>query len=663
MRVGIVSFEFEGVTRNGGIGTAYRLLAETLAASGAEVTVLLTQKNYSDADLKRAQSSLRAKGITLTPVPASRRHQSNPWFVAQSMTVYERLRSLKFDIVHFPENIGSGYHSVLAKKLGLDFKETFFVAGLHGSTSWIKDVVNQRFPSEELTLLFELEKRSVELADLAISPSEYMLDYVKTQGWKVPAGSTVIPNVNRLSDEPRAKKRICQPARQLVFFGRLEERKGVIQFVRAIQQYFAQGKPPSKDPLPVVFLGRELPLASGEPASAFIRRELAPLGPRVRLQFKTDLSSEAAIQYLRDHSESLVCMPSPIDNSPYVLVEALEEGFNFISSSKGGQGELIHPEDRKLALFDPDDLARKLRERLFWIAPRVRPAPELARSSARWVELHETILSRGRTAKPNRAASESAPLVSICIAPSHHAHASQSLIEGLEFGLYSPVEVLIGEGKQELEATRTEVRSVFAEPGKPWMRRLANAAKGKYVLFIERSAVIQPHAISLFVNLAERGGLDRLCSAFLRISTEHDAESVLPMPEHAMITLLSRDPRVPLLFVNRKRFLADSKGFDCQGELYSEQALWVLESTLSGKSFSCVPKVLVSTTEWVPSMHELEKHRNAACDLIASQMPGALSALARTLICAKGEASRAQMQLQARITLEREATNARPDAR
>ncbi|MGH2950954.1 MAG: glycogen/starch synthase, partial [Solirubrobacterales bacterium] len=41
-RVCIVSYEFTGPTRTGGIGTAYTSLAEALAGDGHEVTVLFT---------------------------------------------------------------------------------------------------------------------------------------------------------------------------------------------------------------------------------------------------------------------------------------------------------------------------------------------------------------------------------------------------------------------------------------------------------------------------------------------------------------------------------------------------------------------------------------------------------------------------------------------
>ena len=95
--------------------------------------MLLTQDKYTEADLKSAQTRMRPLGIELLAVPTPERYaRTNEWFVGQSIAVYERLRTLQFDVVHFPENLGNGYYSVLAKKLGLDFQNTTFVAGLHG---------------------------------------------------------------------------------------------------------------------------------------------------------------------------------------------------------------------------------------------------------------------------------------------------------------------------------------------------------------------------------------------------------------------------------------------------------------------------------------------------------------------------------------------------
>src|SRR5688572_26546036 len=68
-RVCIVSNEFVGPSRNGGIGTAYTVLADTLAAAGHEVTCLYTQgEECSSHDMGHWQAQYRQRGIQLVPL-------------------------------------------------------------------------------------------------------------------------------------------------------------------------------------------------------------------------------------------------------------------------------------------------------------------------------------------------------------------------------------------------------------------------------------------------------------------------------------------------------------------------------------------------------------------------------------------------------------------
>jgi glycogen synthase len=81
MRVGIISFELEGVTRNGGIGTAYRLLADELVKMGAEVTVLLSlPRPEIPADWASRRAQLARQGIQAKLVMQTPKLSRNAWF-------------------------------------------------------------------------------------------------------------------------------------------------------------------------------------------------------------------------------------------------------------------------------------------------------------------------------------------------------------------------------------------------------------------------------------------------------------------------------------------------------------------------------------------------------------------------------------------------------
>jgi hypothetical protein len=112
---------------------------------------------------------------------------------AQSYKVYEHLSAKSFDVIHFPEWEGIGYYSILAKKEGLSFLNTKMIVGLHGSTRWTLSAKN-RVPTsvDELEADF-MEQKSVEMADMIWSPSEYYAHYTAEQGWTLPTERFLMP--------------------------------------------------------------------------------------------------------------------------------------------------------------------------------------------------------------------------------------------------------------------------------------------------------------------------------------------------------------------------------------------------------------------------------------------------------------------------------------
>jgi hypothetical protein len=281
-------------------------------------------------------------------------------------------------------------------------------------------------------------------------------------------------------------------------------------------------------------------------------------------------------------------------------------------------------------------------------ATRIRPEPSLAQSSSRWLELHRAWQERPSFA-PGPRAQEDLPLVSVCIAPTEHEHSVLSVIESIDHGLYENVEVLAAEGEADLGSTSVSVRLIPAKPRKPWMRAYARAARGKYLLFVDQAAAVQPHAIRIFLALAEKGSIERLCSGFVRLSPDHRSQSVFPAPEQAICSFLRPDPRVPLLFQSRARFLADAKAFGKPGQDCSfEPALWMLESALRGKPFVCVPKALARAARWVPNLEELDRQSVAACATLTAQLAPGIAALAPTLVRSMSDISDAYRQLRAK---------------
>jgi glycosyltransferase involved in cell wall biosynthesis len=349
LRVCIASYEVAGPTRNGGIGTANTSLALALARAGHEVTLLLTgypgseglvdarrwERHYSRQDV---QFQILGTGFESTV----RAPHAN---VRRAYEFYRWLREREandgFDIVHFPECQGHAYYAVLGRHQRIAFDSTLFVAGVHSSTRWCSEA-NRELPRSIDALVDErLERVSVELADVVISPSAYMLDYLEERGWKLPDRRFVQQYILPPTARPRpgvAPRRRQAPIEEVVFFGRLEVRKGIETFCDALDRVAVAG---ATRELRITFLGRPENVL-GEPAVEYIARRSRRWPWPYEVLGKLD--QQQAMTHLRRRA-CLAVMPSTVDNSPNTVSEALSLRIPVITSRSGGTGELIDPLD------------------------------------------------------------------------------------------------------------------------------------------------------------------------------------------------------------------------------------------------------------------------------------------------------------------------------
>lgn len=510
MKIAIVTFEFEGLTRNGGIGTAYRRLAELLVRRGHSVTVVFMPFGRLGSGAAREMKRLKRQGIAIV-APKLRgtlepRHTSESYHLGRSLAVYESLRGKSFDVIHGPDNCALLYYSLLARKLGLDFARSRFVIGAHGSQLWACEA-NRMYGTDSI-FLSELDRRSIEMADHLVSPSAYMLGYMKTKGWKVPGDSRVIPNVNRL--EPPRKEEQREPSRAktrrsptIVYFGRLEPRKGIYLFLIALRQLLATDPRLGRfGKLNVVFLGKDIISTPESSIESRIRAYLALFKSRVALEFVGNSSAEQAMKFLAARPEALVCLPSLLDNSPYVVVEALELGLNFISSSSGGQPELIDPADHGKVLFKPrpEALAEALRARIRSVPLRARASKIAMDANESWLRFHDGLRAKMNSSRPPVGAFR--PRVSVILGTDGSDVPARTLRSVLNQD-YPNIELCLPRGTP-IAGKRLKVTRFDPSGNSPLWRAGARAASGKYVLFLSGSELADRGALSAWVRAAEQ---------------------------------------------------------------------------------------------------------------------------------------------------------------
>ena len=354
-RICVASYEVVGPTRNGGIGTANTSLALALARAGHDVTLLFTgvPDGESEIEGRKWQRQYSRQGVRFAVLDKGRSStvRAPHLNVRRAYELYRWLaehdRAEPFDVVHFPECQGHGYYAVLARRQRLAFAHTLFVAGVHSSTRWCVEA-NRELPRSLDALVDEhLERLSVELADAVVSPSAYMLDYMRTRGWKLPKRAFVQQYILPPTARPRPglpPRREHDPIEELVFFGRLEVRKGIDAFCDALDRLV--DIPELRD-LTVRFMGRPEHVR-GEPAVEYLRRRSKRWPWPYELTGNID--QQQALAQLR-RRRCLAVMPSTVDNSPNTVSEVLSLRIPMIASRSGGTGELIDPLDLALVTF------------------------------------------------------------------------------------------------------------------------------------------------------------------------------------------------------------------------------------------------------------------------------------------------------------------------
>jgi glycosyltransferase involved in cell wall biosynthesis len=534
-RVCIATYEILGPSQGGGIGTAYFSLATALAAAGHHVTILyLSGEPLAQDESEHWSSRFRTRGIEFMPLSPASRTIDVPNCMLTARDAYAWLRKQQFDVVHFPELRGYGYYSVLAKHQGLDFDHTTLCVGTHSPISWIREQNNEApYSPDELEMDF-MERQCVALADVVVSPSQYMLRWMRARGWTLPSVCYVQQNIAppELQAVPSPARRgsgVERPA-EMVFFGKLEERKGIGLFCDALDRLASQ----NLSGFSVTFLGKN-GRVSGRDALSYIRARAGHW--RVPYQVLTDHGHEAALRFLSEEPGRVAIIPSLEDNLPNTVLECLAGGIPFLASGAGGIPELIADSDVERVTFAPDasELADRLARALRDGVPIARPAIDADENKQRWVNWHAVLASRdgdSERAKTNLCVAPASPRVTVYLNYHGRPELLRHSLESLQRQTWPTLEVVLSdcstagtEARSEVDGLRFDfeskgwriIRRAKSDSGAARTSGAANA-RGDYVLLMDAADCLDRGAVATFVNVATRTGADIL-TCFLALFT------------------------------------------------------------------------------------------------------------------------------------------------
>jgi glycosyltransferase involved in cell wall biosynthesis len=347
-RISIVTDELHGIRPAGGIATGTTFLALGLARMGHEVEMLHVSAPATTLIDPQWKRVYERAGISIRFVRPSE-EKVEPRYFARLPETARALQGDRPDVVIAQDTAGPAYVALRLRELGIEHQQTCFVVFCHGTRGWIKDMARNVRVFPYLLGVTMLERASIELADVVVSPSAYLLEWMKGQGWRLPADSVVIPYLT----ESIAKGLPSQPpslyangsVERVVFFGRLDERKGVRPFVAGVNAL----EPALLRQIELEFVGAEIPM-SREGVEGLLSNTARQALRGV--SFATDLGRREALALL-SRPGTLAVMPSLEDNSPNTVYECLEHSIPFLASHRGGTAELIAPEDRQRVLFEP----------------------------------------------------------------------------------------------------------------------------------------------------------------------------------------------------------------------------------------------------------------------------------------------------------------------
>jgi GT2 family glycosyltransferase/tetratricopeptide (TPR) repeat protein/glycosyltransferase involved in cell wall biosynthesis len=521
VRVCIASEEFVGPTRNGGIGTAYTSLARALADAGHEVTCLHVNARFTPADeLKQWIKTYKRYGVTLTPLPEITKPAlvGPPPFVKSFETFQWLRKNDRFDVIHFPECQAPGYHCLVAKHQGLAFGRSVLCVGLHSMTAWIQ-TANQQYLRDlsELGLDF-MERQSVALADVLVSPSRYLLEWIARRGWQLPSNCFVqqyiLPQSARsaLPPAPAGLREVTE----LVFFGRVETRKGATLFCDALDRLPAAAAGKIKA---VAFLGRDA-LVEGVSGLEYVQRRAQRW--TWKTEFISDRNQLQAMEYLRS-PHRLAVIPSLMENSPNTVYECLGAQIAFVASRVGGIPELIAPEDAARVCFEPSAgaLSALMVKALTEGFNPARPAVDASANERAWTAWHES-LAGGTRAESRAAEPPRWPKVSLCLTTFNRPSLLRQAVASIQSLTYPNLEVVLvddGSSQPAALALLDELKPAFDQRAWQIVRQenrylgaarntAARHATGDYFLFMDDDNWAEPDEISTLVKVALRTGAD-----------------------------------------------------------------------------------------------------------------------------------------------------------
>ncbi|HEU5089160.1 MAG TPA: glycosyltransferase, partial [Roseiflexaceae bacterium] len=550
MRIWLLTSQFPP-TIAGGIARYVANAAEMFAQGGHEVVVLAADTSDGEEILRGGARLVRFRPrATLRNQPHRGEAASHPAFPynvlsywpALSYEIAERASMLAQhdgvlpDVIECQEYAALPYY-LIQRRLTEDhvLGRTPVVVHLHSPDFGIRRANQEpqyRLPSYWVG---RMESFAIAAADRLLAPSQFLRDDVVRSVPQVAPRIDVIPypyaNIASAAATPTPG--------DVVFFGRLEVRKGVPPLVEVCARLWAQGHE-----FNLTLIGEDTLFSPrGVMVGAYLRTRYAQWIDRGRLVIHDSALHPPAL-WQRLAAAWAVVIPSTWENYPNTCIEAMQLGCCVIASTAGGQAEMIGDDGSAGVLFDwsqPGSCEAALLHTLSLSASEIGTIGERAKARItaltafdhvlplREAHFERTIASfqgpasfpssvphiPGRVLAPQQG--EQSGLLSVVVPFYNLGNYIEATIDSIAVAGYSPKEIVViddgsdqPESLEALERARVRhaglVRVIRTQNGGLAQARNtgADAARGEYLAFVDADDLVEKDFFERAVHVLQR---------------------------------------------------------------------------------------------------------------------------------------------------------------
>ena len=237
------------------------------------------------------------------------------------------------DVIEFQDYLGIGYYSLIRKySLEDPFSKIKFITTIHSPIFLLKEVNLENIYKFPEFWIGEMEKFQIKASDGVIFPSIFIknqiLNRLKIQNYKVTRNPISIPKLNQNNKTDIDKKE------RLIYFGRLEYRKGIYQFLKILKKIDLLRN------LKIDLFGRDtfFPVKNIS-IKKLIEKEFSFYIQNENIRIFDSIPPKNLIEKMSFYKA--VVLPSVFESLPYAVLESMLFKKCVLTTPYGGQGELI----------------------------------------------------------------------------------------------------------------------------------------------------------------------------------------------------------------------------------------------------------------------------------------------------------------------------------